>query len=271
MAKDNANEKGNDAMISGKNLTTDDGVNKNVLIGCVTFKGHMFVLDEFLAALRQQTYQGFDLVIVDNSETEDYADTLRSKGLTVIRDVPGTKSRIQRITSGREKTREMFLSGKWQYLFFVDSDIIIPPDALERLLSHEADIISGVCLCRINLGGKMEIHPALYDFAGKGQGRLMDIEEVAGDELQEIDVCGFGCCLVKRIVVERVPLRYYEKSAAGEDVAFNVDAHKFGFRTFVDKSVKCRHVTPTEILEVPKGISPTYDEVGQYSYTFTVR
>jgi glycosyltransferase involved in cell wall biosynthesis len=33
---------------------------------------------------------------------------------------------------------------KFDYIFWVDSDIILPKDALMKLLSHDKDIVSGV-------------------------------------------------------------------------------------------------------------------------------
>ena len=52
---------------------------KKVLICCVTYDKHAFVLDRFLRALNNQTHQKFNVLFVDNSETENYAKIFWTK------------------------------------------------------------------------------------------------------------------------------------------------------------------------------------------------
>jgi hypothetical protein len=44
---------------------------------------------------------------------------------------------------------EQLSSGKpWTHILFIDDDIVVEPDALERLLSHKKDIVAGLCTAR---------------------------------------------------------------------------------------------------------------------------
>lgn len=45
------------------------------------------------------------------------------------------------VSHGRNKTVELALNEGMDYLLFVDSDIVMPPDALLRLLAHKKDIV----------------------------------------------------------------------------------------------------------------------------------
>lgn len=45
--------------------------------------------------------------------------------------------------------QEHLKSGKpWTHVLFIDDDIVVKPDALERLLSHKKDIVAGLCSMR---------------------------------------------------------------------------------------------------------------------------
>ena len=225
-----------------------------ILVGIVTYNKHGPFIKELLASLRNQTVLQTvlaDILVVDNSESKLYSKELQQHGIEVLYDAPGEKNRIQRIVSGRELLRKECLKRGYSHLWFVDSDTIPPKDALEKLLAAEKQIISGVVLSRMNINGRFGVFPALYaKTEKKGSARLMSVEEVKGKGVIEIDISGFACCLIKKEVLENVPLRYYGQSQSGEDVAFHVDAHKQGFKSFAALSVKCKHLGDNEVLEI---------------------
>ncbi|HSE44334.1 MAG TPA: hypothetical protein VLA89_03290, partial [Gemmatimonadales bacterium] len=38
----------------------------------------------------------------------------------------------------------------FSHVFFVDDDMICPPDTIPRLLAHKKDIVAGLCTCRVD-------------------------------------------------------------------------------------------------------------------------
>lgn len=234
-----------------------------ILIGVITYNGHKYCVDELFKSLAKYTYQNFDILFVDNSADNDYIELLKKKAeefldkssqpkVFFVKDEPGSKYDffMDKIVSSRNLVRKEFLkmaeADEYEYLFWLDSDVICPPDVLERCLSHNKDQVTGLYLGRQG-AAKNKVMPVLYDFGPKGHARLMEIKEIINDKLIEVAAAGLGCALVAKKVIEKVKIRYYETSKRGEDVAFFVDAReKFGFRLFADTSIKCDHLDPKE-------------------------
>lgn len=230
---------------------------KKVLVGCPTYDGHERCMDRFIESIKSLSNNDFGVLFVDNSKTDAYANKIGLRGFEVIRMVP-VENRVQNILLNRNKIIEHAIQKKYDYLFFVDTDVLIPEDALEKLLLLNVPIATGVYLggLKTNNGGVV-IAPVLYDFSDDEEYiKMVPMNTVLDDAVFEVAACGFGCCLIKREVFEKVSLRLSEKSGSGEDVLFCHDARKnFGFQTFVDTSIRCTHMAPDGDITFPAGVA----------------
>ncbi len=229
---------------------------QKVLVGCPTYDGQKHCIDRFMHALKKLTYKNFDVLFVDNSETDEFAQRIRKEGYEVIRN-PIAEEKIVRIVSNRNKIIERMLLKKYDCLFFADTDVLLPEDAIENLLIVNQAIVSGVYLSGLKFSEGIKIAPVLYDFSEQEDYvQIVPMNEVMDDKIFEIAACGFGCCLIKREVIEKVKIRYSEKSKGGEDLLFCNDARKnFGYKTVVNTAVKCVHMTPAGDVEFPAGLA----------------
>lgn len=126
------------------------------------------------------------------------------------------------------------------YLLFVDSDIVLPPWALRRLLSHDKDIVGAIYRQR----------EAPFRMLGKSvEGQMMD-EHMAGRvlnpaELMEVGALPGGCLLVKASVFDKLVKPYFQTPAhaadgdkpewiEGEDYFFGRMAREAGFQLWLD-------------------------------------
>lgn len=143
------------------------------------------------------------------------------------------------------------------FLFMLDSDVIPPPDVILRLMKHSLPIVSGVYFRRSPPHGK--------PVAMKPVGRWVDPLPEKG--LLEVDVVGAGCLLIKKEVLKALPPIDPEMGrhwfswrvdrqgmlppgeAVSEDFAFNLHAKKHGFPTYLDCSIRCRHIGLSEASE----------------------
>ena len=220
-----------------------DSKRPTVLLGCVTYDKDSAYLEGFMESIKTQTYKDFDLLFIDTSSAEGYDAKLRETGAEVIRDSFSHDHSIKKITGGRAKVREYALEHGYDYLFFVDSDVRLPGEALARLIADDKAVVAGVYLTIQNIMGKRFLLPVVADFTDEPDScRPMALRESLGKDIKEVAWIGFGCILIKRAVIEKVTMRYYEKSMSGEDVAFCVDARKAGFNIFADFSIKCHHL-----------------------------
>jgi cellulose synthase/poly-beta-1,6-N-acetylglucosamine synthase-like glycosyltransferase len=117
------------------------------------------------------------------------------------------------------------LNARCEYILFVDCDMVFPPDALNRLLSHDLDIVG--CDYRRRAPPFQKI------------GTFLPHMVQAEDGLVERSMLGLGFFLVKRRVFEKVECpwfqRIYEnKCFLTEDLYFCAQAMKAGFKIWCD-------------------------------------
>jgi len=232
-----------------------------VLICCVTYDGHGFCFESFYKALKNLKYEHRDILFIDTSDSNDYISVIRSQGFNAVKldlsSVDKDKERISKIVEGRRLARKEFLDGDYEFLFFLDTDIIAPEDAIDRLMAINKKLVSGIYPHRKEFNGVSEIYPVLYDFDKEGSARLMTMNEVVEPRVIEVNIAGLGCCLIAREIIEKIDFRSYgELKTGGEDVAFFLDALEKGYKAFADTGVKCLHMTQGEVLDFSH--DPTY-------------
>ena len=154
----------------------------------------------------------------------------------------------------RNTAAQEVLSKGFTWLFFLDSDVIPPRDAIVRLMAHRKPVISGVYSRR----SPPEAVPVIIKNGGWYQGPL-------NCGVIEVDLVGAGCLLIHRSVLEKLPplderrgKRWFDwrvdmphslppGRALSEDFAFCVQCKDHGIPVLVDTSIECRHVGYSEV------------------------
>ena len=150
------------------------------------------------------------------------------------------------------------LIGKWaegfDYLFSVDSDIVLPQDTLVKMLNHDVDVVSGVYIQRKPNQEILEI----YRKNNQGGVSNVSFADIQPAGLHEIDSCGFGCVLVKSDVIRKIGYPYFQYKSAldhaftiSEDIFFCKRAQEVGSKIYVDSSIVCKHIGSTIFLPTP--------------------
>ena len=146
------------------------------------------------------------------------------------------------------------LQNRFDYLFNVDSDIVMPAHALSRLMEIQDDrtaISSGLYIQRKE---DRKIPEVFIHNPQTGGQMNMPIEQVQGNQILEVEGVGFGCCLVRRDVLEAVGNPWFEyrsnidfSKVVSEDVDFCMKARNKGYRVVVDTGLKLGHLTKTTL------------------------
>lgn len=144
------------------------------------------------------------------------------------------------IDQGRNQIAARAIQGGFDYLLAVDSDIILPKDALVKMLEHDKDLVAGMYRMR-----RPEQVVEIYDtnYWQYPQQQLLE-----STELLEIGGCGFGCVLVKTYVLAAVgypQFKYHQawrfSDTFSEDNDFCKKARDKGFRLWCDPTIRCGH------------------------------
>lgn len=221
-----------------------------ILVACPTADHYRYCTDDWINAVKSFSYKDLDILLVDNSATNDYFNEFSKK-------VPMIKtSRIENlkelVARDRNVLREKVLNENYDYLLSLEIDVIPPADLIERLLSHKKDIVSGVYYKPYNLTVKQDgklvkkavkIFPLLWQSVDKESVRQLTSSEIEDPKLIEVAISGLGCLLIHRSVLEKVKFRVnLKESPACDDVWFCHDVRELGFKIFADTSIKCKHL-----------------------------
>ena len=245
-----------------------------VLVGGPISEYHGYCTEDFLKALKALDYPNMEMLFIDNSDEEKFYGLVKDCGIPIIRKFYETKGVKKRMVQCRNFLRRKVLHEDFDYFFNVDQDVILPPDALTRLVSHKKPMVTGIYYNEFEFVGRMRVMPVLYRWLTetevgwlKDHGPVLrktrpDIitvlnkknqdyrrlrkqyfpHEVEGEKLMQVKCCGTGCFLVRRDVLEKIPFRMNPDKVSFDDVIFCEDAELRDIPLYADTSVKCRHL-----------------------------
>tara|TARA_Y100000310_G_scaffold338661_1_gene429002 strand:+ start:2699 stop:3400 length:702 start_codon:yes stop_codon:yes gene_type:complete len=217
-----------------------------ILVGCPTSNHKAYCLDAYLAAIKTLTYQNYDILLIDNSENEEYSKLIKQKGISVIK-APFLPTARERIISSRNLLREEVLKKDYDYFLSLEQDVIPPKDVLEQLLQHGKEVVTGVYYMEYNVKkegtivGK-KILPLLYKKKDEEHLQQLSVQEIEKEELKQITASGLGCILISKEVLEQIKFRYEEDKVVFDDIWFCQDLEKEGIQLYVDTAIKCKHL-----------------------------
>ena len=143
------------------------------------------------------------------------------------------------VYDARDKIAMDALASEVDYIMWLDSDIIYPPNIIRKLMSRNKDMITGIYHKRT-----VPFTPCIYKLEEDKLKPYLDYPE---DKLFQIEAAGFGCMLMKAKVIKAVHDKFGGcffpvNGVGGEDLSFIRRAKDVGIDVWCDSSVKCGHV-----------------------------
>lgn len=228
-----------------------------ILVGCPTASVKNDSIRAYMKGLEALTYPQFDVVIEDNTLTPEYSEKLQWLGEKFREKRPECGFRVihsghvsprvrERIVHGRNVLREIFLREKYDYFFSLEQDIVCPPDTIQRLLSHQKEVVGGVYYNKVQLGGKEQKTPVLMVYPDEESKKKLKAEWVGftalfPSRLMEVASIGLGCVLIARSTMEKIAFRIVENDPAFDDMHFAIDLQKNNIPCYADTSILCEH------------------------------
>lgn len=142
--------------------------------------------------------------------------------------------------------RQLFLQGDFSHFMTVEHDMIVPSDALEKLLALNVPVAYGLYLFR---HGTKILNAYRYvnsNNVGMSLSLFPDeLEQAIRIETPRVSGAGFGCMLVERRVMERFDFHGKEGCDSNiPDVEFATDCLRAGYKQICHFGVKCGHIEP---------------------------
>ncbi|MFH0751969.1 MAG: glycosyltransferase family A protein [archaeon] len=213
-----------------------------ILIGIPTCDWYDYCLMEFIGSIRALDYDNTEILFVDNSKGDNYAKKLNSLGFKA-KQIPYYEKPRDKMVHSRNLLRSEFLKGEYDYMLLLDADVIVPPNSLSKLLTHNKKVITGIYYSFYKINGQTRMMPVLWmqEDEKKQLMKFFTPEEVEGSKLVEARACGTGCLLIHKSVLEQIQFRYKPEVDACDDVWFCHDIKQKGIQLYADTSIKCKH------------------------------
>ena len=204
-----------------------------VLIGIVAGKTDKHCHDRFVSALNAQGSYDKVAAVLDAETTKAYS---------LFKVIQSSDA-----NDAREKLRDYALKNKYDALFLVDANIIIPEGCLVSLMSVKAPIVGAPYLGQMKIREFSRITPVVYAFGvEEGSAFPVPVEMLVPREVMQAAAVGFGACLIHRNALETGKL--------DDCVEFCLNAKKKGLLTGADTRVKCVHVEKDREYDWPVGM-----------------
>jgi len=212
-----------------------------ILIGIITSDRNIYCIDLFSRTIKNLNCNGneIDVIVVDNSKTNEYKYILENHGFYVIKNEWHKYAR-DRIETSRNIVRDYCLAGGYDYLFSVDSDIFLRRDELLRLLSYNKKFICAPYAIKKNCPNPVEVLCVQNIKNGKRQ--FYGFSMLHHPEPVEVTGCGMGCVLIHREILEKVKFRNDPScKTTKEDLLFCDDVGEAGYKLWCDFSKLVSH------------------------------
>lgn len=152
---------------------------------------------------------------------------------------------------------EDFLESDADILWFIDSDVVPPPHALD-LVSKYSDFwdLAG-CPYPVFMSVPGYKGPQIVFTVYKRDETGMHASKVPTEGTEFVDGLGTGCMFIKRDVFEKLEKPYFEFKyrkddmmiTEGEDLGFCRKVSDLGYKFFIDYSMVCKHYKTIDLLD----------------------
>ena len=138
----------------------------------------------------------------------------------------------------RDKLANKAINEGFDYVLWLDSDMVFQPTLYDDLSFSGHDFVTGVYHTR-----RPAYNSCIFE--------KIDLDSFKAVEKYQNDIfrvegCGFGCVLIATQILRDVMLTYktcfMPIKDYGEDIAFCLRARDMGYKLFCDPSVVCGHV-----------------------------
>lgn len=154
------------------------------------------------------------------------------------------------IYDSRNKLAAKAMKDEFDYVLWLDSDMVFSPDILEKLIADDKDMVSGLYFRRTS-----PYTPVIFKDSKLEDGRLVwtDYTDYPKDELFKVAGAGFGCVLMKTDMIFDMIGKYGDwftpLYSSGEDLSFCYRARELGYEIWCDSRIKCGHMSHQMITE----------------------
>ncbi len=238
-----------------------------ILIGTPICKQKMYSWIEYAKAIKSlkvpKDMIGHIYVVDTSNEIDSVKFEVEDQGFIYKHLSLWQKSRndyakkMDKVVAARNEIFKYAIKFEYDYVFFIDSDVIVPNNAITKLLiglsptTYQSSIISGFYPGMTEYGlptpsAKLILKGKITDFPDN----LLD------NKIHKVNLIGMGCCLIPREIFTKFDFRcergQYGDLLKSEDWCFCEDISKYNIDILFDTALICKHKVIEESNWDPK-------------------
>lgn len=217
-----------------------------VLVAAPVSKEAKYILPRYLARVKNLKYPNYSVLLVDNGKDPAFTRWLIRKGIKVIK-IPHKENLFESISNARNTIVNYILQHKeYEYLFSIDTDVIIPRNSIKRLLRWKKDLVGFLIHCGFERKLPCVLKDGYIIKQGRKQLSFYSWKEIAKmkaiKKLHKVYSTSVACLMIHRKVFDSgVRFRYTPYFRLGEDIWFWSECNEKGFDFYVDLSTRVPH------------------------------
>lgn len=221
-----------------------------VLVAIPTYEGKDYIFPQCYQAVLNFTYPNFEFIIMDNTKDINYFLKLKRRGYKNIHRIPRGDNSRQALANSQNFARKKMLDEGFDYLMFVESDLVPAPDSIERLMQHGKLVCGSLYFLGVNTKVPCvflkEYNPSMLamgtrlvgvhtDAEGRQSVNQSEMHEYINKGLKQVHGVGFGNTLFARSIIEQFNFWHDERfDNKHSDVYFYMDLDNAGIPVYVD-------------------------------------
>lgn len=154
------------------------------------------------------------------------------------------------IGANRNKIVKRALNDGFEWVLFLDDDMVFEPGHLERLLAHNRHVVASLYVNRKPPHGVMAFNQntwvpvTYYGAEGVRLWKAVSLEGAPATGLADIVAAGTGGMLISHEVFEKIKYdTWFDHFQSTDDLAFCQRVVEAGFPLFLDLSARMGHIT----------------------------
>lgn len=142
----------------------------------------------------------------------------------------------------RNRIARRAIETKADYVFFIDADMVFPPDTLLRLWKHNVPMINALAFRRTS-----PHYPCIFSWNEKE--KCYETSTYTKG-LLEVDATGMAAHLIKTEVFRNMkqPWYYYRDNLFSSDLTFCENARKLSYKILIDTDLKIGHLGNENVI-----------------------
>jgi glycosyltransferase involved in cell wall biosynthesis len=219
-----------------------------VLVATTIYEGKDYIMDRFYKNICSLDYPNYEILLVDNSETNEYKKQLVQRGYKNVVHVARGKHSREGVANALNYIRKYALQNGYDYWLSIECDLIPPKDIIQRLMLHQKTIVGCIYVIGYKDSNGQPPRPCLFGLRRRQNGELETFNynpkegfAFFGGGVQRIHGCGLGCTLVKAELLRKLEFWYMDDEIKHSDVYMYMDLHNMGHDVWLDSDIIIPH------------------------------